>query len=92
MKPSNADVSLLMMGLGPQSEDYYPTVVINALMKILRDSTLATHHTAVIQAVMFIFKALGLKCVPFLPQVCDLIRSIYSLKLLDDAYIYIYYI
>ncbi|CAG8464548.1 8437_t:CDS:10, partial [Paraglomus occultum] len=69
MKPSNADVSLLMMGLGPQSEDYYPTVVINALMKILRDPTLATHHTAVIQAVMFIFKALGLKCVPFLPQI-----------------------
>jgi FKBP12-rapamycin complex-associated protein len=38
-------------------------------MKILRDPSLSTHHTAVIQAVMFIFKTLGLKCVPFLPQV-----------------------
>jgi len=58
-----------MMGLGPTSEDYYPTVVINALMKILRDSSLNAHHTAVIEAVMYIFKTLSLKCVPFLPQV-----------------------
>ncbi|CAH1757738.1 9252_t:CDS:10 [Entrophospora sp. SA101] len=53
----------------PSSEDYYPTVVINALMKILRDSSLSAHHTAVIQAVMYIFKTLSLKCVPFLPQI-----------------------
>lgn len=58
-----------MIGLGPSSEDYYPTVVINALMKILRDSSLNAHHTAVIEAVMYIFKTLSLKCVPFLPQV-----------------------
>jgi FKBP12-rapamycin complex-associated protein len=58
-----------MIGLGPSSEDYYPTVVINALMKILRDSSLSAHHTAVIEAVMYIFKTLSLKCVPFLPQV-----------------------
>lgn len=57
------------MGMEPSSEDYYPTVVINALMKILRDSSLSAHHTAVIQAVMYIFKTLSLKCVPFLPQV-----------------------
>ena len=58
------------MGMDPSSEDYYPTVVINALMKILRDPPLSAHHTAVIQAVMHIFKTLSLKCVPFLPQVC----------------------
>ncbi|CAG8699893.1 7091_t:CDS:2, partial [Ambispora leptoticha] len=68
-KSSNSDVSLLMIGMGPSSEDYYPTVVINALMRILRDPTLAVHHTAVITAVMYIFKTLGLKCVPFLPQI-----------------------
>ncbi|CAI2178216.1 17365_t:CDS:10 [Funneliformis geosporum] len=67
-KATNTDV-LLMMGLGPSSEDYYPTVVINALMKILRDASLNAHHTAVIEAVMYIFKTLSLKCVPFLPQI-----------------------
>ncbi|CAG8465028.1 34810_t:CDS:10, partial [Racocetra persica] len=68
-KSSNTDVSLLMTGMGPTSEEYYPTVVINALMKILRDPSLSAHHTAVIQAVMYIFKTLSLKCVPFLPQI-----------------------
>lgn len=53
----------------PSSEDYYPTVTIASLMRILRDPTLSIHHTMVIQAVMFIFKSLGLKCVPFLSQV-----------------------
>ncbi|CAG8530152.1 16586_t:CDS:10 [Funneliformis mosseae] len=67
-KATNTDV-FLMMGLGPSSEDYYPTVVINALMKILRDASLNAHHTAVIEAVMYIFKTLSLKCVPFLPQI-----------------------
>lgn len=38
-------------------------------MRILRDHTLSIHHTMVIQAVMFIFKSLGLKCIPFLPQI-----------------------
>ncbi|CAJ0757650.1 3081_t:CDS:2, partial [Entrophospora sp. SA101] len=68
-KSTNTDVTLLLMGVGPSSEDYYPTVVINALMKILRDPSLNIHHTAVIQAVMYIFKTLSLKCVPFLSQI-----------------------
>eukprot|EP01132_Coremiostelium_polycephalum_P005602 gene5602-6970_t len=55
--------------ISPSSEDYYPTVAITALMKILRDPSLSSHHTSVIQAVMFIFKSLGLKCIPFLPQI-----------------------
>ncbi|KAI9837156.1 MAG: phosphatidylinositol kinase- protein kinase tor1 [Sclerophora amabilis] len=63
------DVSLIMGGLTPSSEDYYPTVVINTLMNVLGDSSLATYHSAVIDAVMSIFKTLGLKCVPFLPTI-----------------------
>ena len=55
--------------LTPSSEDYYPTVAITALMRILRDPTLSSHHNGVIQAVMFIFKSLGLRCVPFLSQI-----------------------
>lgn len=68
-KSANNDLSLLMMGVGPSSEDYYPQVVIHALMKILRDPSLSTHHHAVIQAIMYMFKALGLKIVQFLPLV-----------------------
>ncbi len=62
------DDSLFMPGPA-QNEEYYPTVAINALMKILKDSSLSVHHTAVVQAIMYIFKTLGLKCVPFLSQV-----------------------
>eukprot|EP00004_Rigifila_ramosa_P027283 TRINITY_DN882_c0_g1_i1.p1 TRINITY_DN882_c0_g1~~TRINITY_DN882_c0_g1_i1.p1 ORF type:complete len:2377 (-),score=590.06 TRINITY_DN882_c0_g1_i1:39-6899(-) len=63
------DGSDVLPGMGPSSEDYYPTVAIAALMRILRDASHTAHHTMVIQAVMFIFKSLGMKCVPFLPQI-----------------------
>ncbi|KNE54070.1 hypothetical protein AMAG_17615 [Allomyces macrogynus ATCC 38327] len=61
--------TMLTMGMGPSHEDYYPSVAIAALMKMCRDFALATHHTAAIKAVMYICKTLGLKCVPFLPQI-----------------------
>ncbi|KAI9341262.1 armadillo-type protein [Zopfochytrium polystomum] len=68
--PGDGDAeSALPAGVTPSSDEYYPPVVIHSLMKILRDSSLSAHHTAVIQAVMYIFKTLGLKCVPFLPKI-----------------------
>jgi len=63
------DVSLMMTGLTPSNEEYYPTVVINSLMNMLKDSSLAMHHSSVIEAIMSIFKTLGLKCVPFLDKI-----------------------
>jgi serine/threonine-protein kinase mTOR len=51
------------------SDDYYQTVVINALLNILKDQSLVAHHHTVIEAIMSIFKTQGLKCVTFLPQV-----------------------
>ncbi|CDK26792.1 unnamed protein product [Kuraishia capsulata CBS 1993] len=63
------DMALLMKGMSPSNEEYFPTVVINTLLKILKDPSLSTHHPAVIQAIMHIFKTLGTKCVPFLKQV-----------------------
>ncbi|KAI9820202.1 MAG: phosphatidylinositol kinase- protein kinase tor1 [Pycnora praestabilis] len=63
------DVSLIMNGMPPSSEEYYPTVVINTLLNLLKDSSLSQYHSGVIDAVMIIFKTLGLKCVPFLGQV-----------------------
>jgi FKBP12-rapamycin complex-associated protein len=53
----------------PSNEDYYPSVAISALIRILRDSTLATHHPSVSQAIMKIFQAMGIRCVQFLPKV-----------------------
>ena len=53
----------------PADEDFYPTVAIQALMRIFRDPNLAVHHGMVIQAVMFIFKSMGLGCVPYLKKV-----------------------
>lgn len=63
------DIALLMQGMSPSNEEYYPTVVINTLMRILKDPSLSTHHTAVIQAIMHIFQTMGLRCVPFLSQI-----------------------
>lgn len=70
------DIALLMQGMSPTNEEYYPTVVINTLMKILRDSSLSSHHTAVIQAIMHIFQTLGLRCVSFLGQIIPGIISV----------------
>ncbi|KAK3923760.1 Serine/threonine-protein kinase mTOR [Frankliniella fusca] len=50
-------------------EEYYPAVAIATLMRIIRDPTLSQHHTMVVQAVTFIFKSLGIKCVPYIAQV-----------------------
>lgn len=68
-KLASNDVTLLMMGIGPSSEDYYPQVVMHSLMKILRDPSLSAHHYAAIEAIMYIFKTLGLKVVQFLPVI-----------------------
>ena len=52
--------------LTPTDENFYPTVALQALTTILKDPSLAVHHGMVMQAVMYIFNSLGLRCVPFL--------------------------
>lgn len=79
------DISLMMSGLTPSSKEYFPTVVINALLQILKDHSLAQHHAAVIEAIMNIFRTLGLECVSFLdriiPAFLQVIRSSPSTRL-----------
>lgn len=67
----NNDLSTaeMLVNMGNCLEEYYPAVAISTLIKILRDPNLAQHHTNVVQAVTFIFKSLGIKCVPYLSQV-----------------------
>ena len=50
-------------------EDFFPAVTIAVLMRILRDPSLQQHHNNVIQPIVFIFKSLGVKCVPHVQQV-----------------------
>ncbi|KAI9736363.1 MAG: phosphatidylinositol kinase- protein kinase tor1 [Cirrosporium novae-zelandiae] len=67
-----SDISLITQGLTPSSEEYYPTVVFQTLIQnILKDNSLTQYHSAVIDAIVNIFKTLGLKCVPFLKQVVE---------------------
>lgn len=40
-------MSGVLLLTGPTSEDYYPSVAIKALMKVLKDPSLSVHHTAV---------------------------------------------
>ena len=66
-----------MQGLTPSNEEYYPTVVMNTLMQnVLRDNSLSQYHSAVIEAIVTIFKTLGLKCVPFLGQIVPTFISV----------------
>ena len=65
----SASELLVSMGSGTSLEDFYPSIAINALMRILKDQSLSQHHTMAIQALGFIFKSLGIKSVPYLPQV-----------------------
>ncbi|KOS19963.1 Phosphatidylinositol 3-kinase tor2 [Escovopsis weberi] len=70
------DISLMMTGLTPSSKEYFPTVVINALLQILKDQSLAQHHAAVIEAIMNIFRTLGLECVSFLDRIVPAFLSV----------------
>lgn len=63
------DISLLIQNISSSNEEYYPTIVVNTLLKILKDNSLSVHHPAVIQAIVNLFQILKLKCVPFLGQI-----------------------
>lgn len=73
------DIALLMQGMSPTSEEYYLTVAINNLMNILNDSSLSAHHSKVVQAIMYIFQTMGLRCVPFLQQIIPGLLKVMSL-------------
>ncbi|KAF6834583.1 FAT domain-containing protein [Colletotrichum plurivorum] len=82
------DISLMMTGLTPSSKEYFPTVVVNALLQILKDTSLSSHHASVIEAIMNIFRTLGLECVSFLdriiPAFLGVIRAADKMRL--DSY------
>lgn len=67
---ASLDPSTSFEHIAPASDDLYsPAVAFKALLAILRDPSLSAHHTAVVEAIMYIFRSLRLKCVQFLPQI-----------------------
>lgn len=66
---TQTDLFELATVIGTSTDEYYQNVAIESLIAILRDAALSVHHHAVIEAIMYIFKTQGLKCVAFLPQI-----------------------
>ena len=67
-----ANELLITMGAGSDLEEFYPAIAINSLMRILKDQSLQQHHVMAVQALIFVFKSLGIKSVTYLPQVAVL--------------------
>ncbi|ORX99768.1 PtdIns-3-kinase tor2 [Basidiobolus meristosporus CBS 931.73] len=63
-------------GNGSVFRGLFPNRGFQCLLKILRDPSLSAYHTEVVQAIMYIFKTLGLKCVSFLPQILPTFLSV----------------
>ncbi|CCF58185.1 hypothetical protein KAFR_0E00310 [Kazachstania africana CBS 2517] len=60
------DIALLLKGITPSNEEYYPTVAIHSLVKILHDASLSSHHTAAVQTISQIFQIVGNQCISLL--------------------------
>uniref|UniRef100_A0A0D9WFJ7 Serine/threonine-protein kinase TOR n=1 Tax=Leersia perrieri TaxID=77586 RepID=A0A0D9WFJ7_9ORYZ len=61
------------------SVDYYSTVAISSLTRILHDPSLSSYHQMVVGSLIFIFKSMGLGCVPYLPKVLpELFRAVHK--------------
>lgn len=73
--PSSPEVARLT----PSSDDFYPKAAFGELMNILRKPDLSVHHASTTQAIMFILKGLGMRCVPFLddiiPYLLQMVRT-----------------
>ncbi|XP_071144772.1 serine/threonine-protein kinase mTOR-like isoform X1 [Mytilus edulis] len=68
-QPENTSEMLANMSATSTLEEFYLAIAIATLMKIIRDPNLSQHHTMVVQAITFIFKSVGIKCVPYIQQV-----------------------
>ncbi|KAJ3079940.1 phosphatidylinositol kinase- protein kinase tor1, partial [Rhizoclosmatium hyalinum] len=55
--------------MNSSADEYFPTIVLENLTKMLRDSSLSTYHSAVIQAVMYMLETLGQTFVPYLSKI-----------------------
>lgn len=63
-------------GLVASSEDYYPTVAINALMRVLRDPTMSSLYSRAVHALFKIVRSMGLGFVPYLHKVVPVLLTL----------------
>ncbi|XP_038681159.1 serine/threonine-protein kinase TOR isoform X1 [Tripterygium wilfordii] len=80
--PSTDELPMELWPSFATSEDYFSTVAINSLMRILTDPSLASYHQKVVGSLMFIFKSMGLGCVPYLPKVLP--ELFHTVRTCDD--------
>lgn len=67
---------LPVVGMVTSSDEYYPTIAINALMRLLRDPSMISQNMNVISALMNIFRNMGLNSVPYLPKVLPFLFNV----------------
>ena len=80
----NSHDLLPLMNLTTASDDFFPTVALNALLRVLRDKSMSSHRHMVVRSVMFIFhNSLGLNCVSYLPTVLPVLFDV--MRTCDDA-------
>ena len=76
--PTDADTdeAELLAGIGPSHDEYYPSVSIITVRRILKDPSLSQHQNVIIQAMqglLYIFRSLGLKSSRYLPFVMPML-------------------
>ena len=59
------------MGAPTSLEDFYPAVVVSALMRIMHKACFSSDHFLLIQSISFIFKSLGSRNVPYFDQIVN---------------------
>lgn len=87
--PRPTDITLLMSSQGPSNDEYYQTVVINALVNVLNDANMKEHHYDAINSVMLIFRTQRLKCVSFLPQILPAFLNVIRLGSRDSQNVFL---
>lgn len=69
-------IDLLIKGMSPSNEEFYPSVVMHSLVKILNDNSLSSYHTNTLQTIMRIFQDMGVQSIIFLKILVPAIKSV----------------
>lgn len=82
--------SQILPSMVPETSDFYPTVALAALLRIMRDPGLTTIHAAAVEAATWIFRSLAERVETFLPHVVPaflliLRRRAQATNVLDDT-------
>lgn len=65
------------------SDDYYPTIALNSLLRVLRDPSRTSHRHMAVCSIVYIFQVLDTECVQYLPNVIPVMLSV--IRTADDA-------